>query len=191
VIQILLILFLGVAQAQDTPSSQGEPGNKANIEDLSRRIRQLRNDSARLKFENTFTSSMTIKEAIKVTTVTANAFVLTCPQDIGSSTFTALSALGRTLICCQTDEEGSGTWEAANNDCFQTYGGRLCSTSELHLCFDNAVLNDETDDSEWTSDFTEDGAGVFEAIRWDGDASPKYAVGDVTGSRAYRCCIPR
>ncbi len=105
-------------------------------------------------------------------------FSSTCP-----SGFTKIENQGQTLGCMQNIESGTNNWEAATNDCFDAYGGRLPSVTEWYIAMANYVLTDETDDPEWNSNH---------------DASNRYAEsgnGSIsnTGSSpdtsilAYRC----
>jgi hypothetical protein len=100
------------------------------------------------------------------------------------SGFTKVESAGRVLGCIQTNEEGTGNYDAAVNDCFDTYGATLPSYAEISLAFNRYSLTAETDDREWTS--AANGGSAATVIRNDG-----YSGSDSeTQSQAYRCWIP-
>jgi len=100
--------------------------------------------------------------------------------------------------CIQTAEEGSGTPNAASDDCYDTYGGRLPTGEELFLGAKNNALTSETDDKELTGDQWEDegetGSSVVACGKTDSTniAASRGVENQVctTGSIAYRCFMP-
>jgi hypothetical protein len=103
--------------------------------------------------------------------------------------FTEVIAATRRLGCIQTAEEGSDNWRNANEDCFDTYGGRLPTVLEAYTGMNNYVLTDETDDNEWAF---EGGGADAEAMYHDADDSlgrPSHQP--INNSVAYRCWIPK
>lgn len=126
----------------------------------------------------TLTADMTATSSI-----TANAFKLSCPTG-----FTELTAAGRTFGCLQTDEEGSGTWAAAMDDCFDTYGGSLPPIRALCIGFQNYTFTNEDDDNEWAGEANNSADAIIQQGA-SGDCNPGVAA--LGGSVAYRCWIPR
>lgn len=110
---------------------------------------------------------------------------VTCP-----SGFFEVHSQGRALGCMQTSEEGSDTFANANEDCFDTYGGKLPSPAEWGAACSNfaATMVDEGDDNEWLDSV--DG-GQFGSIVQ--GATSCYASGTSSqgNSVAYRCWIPK
>lgn len=110
-------------------------------------------------------------------------------QDACRSGFTRMG-----LGCIQTDEEGSGTWDAAREDCYDTYGGRLPTPFELQAAANNIALTNETDDEEWTSHITHDDGtvecGYQKLNAGTADESADFAEEACGTSEAYRCFIP-
>jgi hypothetical protein len=115
------------------------------------------------------------------------ALDIACPTG-----FTAIiggtGGLKRKLGCMQTAEEGSATWENANDDCFNTYGGRLPTSSEWFIAAANFALTDETDDYEWVSDQMGSGAEFDVHGTIGGAGASSRARADTTTS-PYRCFI--
>jgi hypothetical protein len=100
--------------------------------------------------------------------------------------FTAIGRLG----CMQDDEEGSGTWVVATDDCFDTYGGRLPFGNEWYIAMANYDLNDEVDDWEYNADMVGEGiphdriaASGLNSINSRGWSAPE-------SLHVYRCFIP-
>ena len=103
--------------------------------------------------------------------------------------FTSIKAGSNQLGCMQTAEEGSATWQVANDDCFDTYGGRLPLATESFIAFENYAFTDEGDDWEWMSDI--DSVASNTAIVHGNYAAGTFDTVARTLSRAYRCWIPR
>lgn len=81
----------------------------------------------------------------------ATVFEVVCP-----SGFTNVKAAGNQLGCMQTEKANAGvglSWEDASDHCFDSFGGRLPTTSEWYISMANFTLVDEIDDVEWSSDF--------------------------------------
>jgi hypothetical protein len=96
--------------------------------------------------------------------------------------FTKVGNMG----CIQNDEEGTGTWFAANDDCFSTYNGRLPTYSEWYLALNNNALSNETDDWEWIGETT---SGTDALRAGSTGITIKGEIG-TANSNAYRCWIP-
>ncbi|MFC1685906.1 hypothetical protein ACFLZZ_02680 [Nanoarchaeota archaeon] len=105
--------------------------------------------------------------------------------------FTKIENAGITLGCMQTTQEGtSSQWQVANDDCWDTYGGRLPFAAEAHIARANYVMTDE-DQREWYGD----GVGIATVSSYlfyyetEGDDwSTSYGGHDSTND--YRCFIP-
>lgn len=114
-----------------------------------------------------------------------------CSKDRGRcpSAFTRMGGMG----CIQTDEEGSGTWDAAREDCYDTYNGRLPTPIELMAAANNLTLTNETDDEEWTASIVSDGGtvecGYLRLNAGTADEAADYADEACGTSEAYRCFI--
>ncbi|NQZ19790.1 MAG: hypothetical protein HRT44_11115, partial [Bdellovibrionales bacterium] len=77
--------------------------------------------------------------------------------------FTKIVAGGRTLGCMQTAEANSGTgldYTAAQDFCFDNFGGRVPTYTEWYVAMDNYTLTDEVDTHEWTSNWHSSGAAL-------------------------------
>lgn len=122
-----------------------------------------------------------------------------CGDDNDSSTsscpagFTEATAATRRLGCGQTAEEGSADAPTAAEDCFDTYGGRLPSYSEMAALMNNYAVTDECEDDEWLDSASGGGNHVY----WDpddGGACGSIGRADSASrlvSKAYRCWIPK
>jgi len=140
-------------------------------------------------------SSATVVGDVDASTYTGHNYQLSdcSAYNVGTDTFTLVAAKNVTLGCIQTSEANTGTAAAlitANEYCFDTFGAKLPSWAELKISFDNYVLNNETDDAEWTDEIAWDGANHC-GYTIDNDASPTYGCQTLTATYAYRCWIPR
>jgi len=102
--------------------------------------------------------------------------------------FTSIENKGNQLGCMQTAEEGSGSWEVASDDCFDTYGGRLPTTGEMYISFANFVLTDEDEDWERCDDYAYYNSVDQHAVM---DGPTSQSVLEDATSVAYRCWLPR
>ena len=102
--------------------------------------------------------------------------------------FTEVESQGNTLGCIQTDEEGSASFESANDDCFDTYGGTVPPFEMMCAAAANYALTNEDDDSEWVGGGQTSGNNNL----WQGASGDcASGTGASAGSNAYRCWIPR
>jgi hypothetical protein len=117
--------------------------------------------------------------------VTASSYVQRCPAG-----FTLVGNATRSLGCIQTAENAAATWPAANDACFDNYGGRLAFSTEWHIAAANYALTGETGNWEWLAD------GVGDSNPYDNHAAVGLtAITDFywnadSGSYTYRCFLP-
>lgn len=100
------------------------------------------------------------------------------------------------LGCIQIDEQGNEEPNNANQDCYDTYGGRLPYMSEISLAFNNLNLNNETDGAELISDITPNTNGYPNTWCAIFEAQNSTKIGSITYfecegiPKDYRCFIP-
>jgi hypothetical protein len=95
--------------------------------------------------------------------------------------------------CIQTAEEGTGSVATAEEDCHDTYGGRLPTSQEWRIAVNNYTLTSETDDDEWTADTGDSPIGTIlcgEMLGVSGTAVTNLDFITCTTSNAYRCFVP-
>jgi len=125
---------------------------------------------------------------------TANATFLSLTTGTGRVTyscpagFTLVGDADTAIICLQTAEEGSAAWPAANDNCADTYNGRLPSNGELHAGFANYVFTDETDDWEWTNAACAAASANYFGRAMSGGLNAAGCIGESTVS-TYRCAV--
>jgi hypothetical protein len=98
--------------------------------------------------------------------------------------FTNIKSGDNQLGCIQTDEEGSGTFFEAVDDCFDTYGGRLPTVQERYTADLNFALTNEVGDYELTGE--RDGQDWVIVV----DGTTFNAI-KTNITSIYRCWIPR
>ena len=135
--------------------------------------------------------------ALAVTTISDTGFTTTGNVTIGGEVFitcpdnfTSVESNGRQLGCIQNDEQGTTNWAGSTLDCFSTYGGRLPGNSELFIAFNNYVLLNETDDSEWVDVSFQDNTGATVSAYWDGPNNYFWGILWTTNTISYRCWVP-
>ena len=94
-----------------------------------------------------FPDNLGIGGNLDVSGTITGSLIMQCPTG-----FTSIESAGRQLGCMQEYEQGSGNWDEAQDDCFDTYGGKLPSTGEWYLSMLNYDLNDETVNWEWNDE---------------------------------------
>ncbi len=118
-----------------------------------------------------------------------------CPS--GFTNVKAGSTVVNQLGCMQTAQEGTSTaWVAASNDCFNTYGARLPTSSEWAIAAEAFVLTNESSDTvfEWTSDQLEGTTGIAGAglIRRNTTGGAlNFSISAHSNTHSYRCWIER
>ena len=103
--------------------------------------------------------------------------------------FTSVKAGNNQLGCIETAEHGTGTWYAAANTCFTTYGGKLPNYSEWYVAMNNYALTGETGNWEWLGNSDYYSASACAIAGASTLTAPN--VNDCGVTYAYRCWIPR
>ncbi|MFH1742797.1 MAG: hypothetical protein ABIH23_27650 [bacterium] len=188
---LLLILFAIQAWAVTPPYVIREVESPRDVQSITDNDRVLASqiDDVDLRDGGTIEGTLTvttIKFSGDSTTQTSTTTVIICP-----SGFTKIAGgSGRVLGCMQTDEEGTGFWDDAVDDCWDTYGGGLPTLQQGFIARRNYALTNETDDNEWYSDAS--ATAVNQRVYFYQADGQDYSTGGLTNdtSMAYRCWIP-
>lgn len=120
-------------------------------------------------------------------------FYIQCPTG-----FTSVESKGRQLGCIQDEQQAAATCQDAILDCFDNYGGKLPSYSDIYIAFQrfSSELSDEGTAAEWIDvgyiDYYWSTTAAFTACGLiDTSASSFRPIGtSYNENRAYRCWIP-
>lgn len=136
------------------------------------------------------TGSLTVGDTINANKINANKITgntsIVCPPG-----FTSIELpQGRQLGCIQNTQKAQGTCLSAILDCFNTYGGRTPTYSELYIAFKlfSTSLSNVGTSKEWTSEpsYISNCVQIETAANSFRPTVDGYATNNVN----YRCWIP-
>ena len=87
--------------------------------------------------------------------------------------------------CIQTDENSATDWYSASDYCYDTYGARLCTSSEWYNACMNGGLTNIIDDEEWVDTWY---TSLRSIVRGNGSCDTAYAREATSTSEVFRCC---
>ncbi|MFH1523060.1 MAG: hypothetical protein ABIE43_04570 [Patescibacteria group bacterium] len=112
---------------------------------------------------------------------------VSCPVYSGNYELVTVQKSGKDILgCIQKTDSYTGNWHAANQFCYDLYGGRLPTVAEWHIAVNNNSLTNEIDNWEYTSNIM----GSSDVIVVGNGSVTAISQSSRATARDFRCWVP-